>query len=184
MFGECRRRTTGAATGNPNVKALVYVDAYIPQAGDTLESLTGAQPGSTLDPTSSVVPVPIRNASGQVVNADVYVKPAQFPAIFAGGISPQKAAVLAAGQRPLAASALSEAFVGVPAWKTIPSWDLIGTADKLLDWPTAAARYREEWLPSAEWVTLDGVGHCPQVEQASVVNELLLEFLANAGPTS
>jgi pimeloyl-ACP methyl ester carboxylesterase len=39
---------TNAAAGNPDVKALVYVDAYIPAQGDTLKSLTGAQPGSCL----------------------------------------------------------------------------------------------------------------------------------------
>jgi pimeloyl-ACP methyl ester carboxylesterase len=123
---------TGATSGLTNVKALVYVDAYIPQDGDSLVALTGAKPGSTLDPSSSVVQVPLHDASGQVVNADIYVKPAQFPSIFAGGIAAMEAAVLAAGQRPLAGSALTEAFAGVPAWQSIPSWDLIGTADMLL----------------------------------------------------
>jgi pimeloyl-ACP methyl ester carboxylesterase len=123
---------TGAATGNPNVKALVYDDAYIPQDGDTLLSLTGAQPGSMLNPATSIAAVPIHNAAGQVVNQDIYVQPSQFPAIFAGGIPAKKAAVLGAGQRPLAGSALSEPFAGVPAWESIPSWDVIGTADKLL----------------------------------------------------
>ncbi len=123
---------TSAATGNANVKALVYVDAYIPQDGDTLAGLTGAQPGSLLDPNSSVIAVPQHNAAGQVVGADVYVKPAQFPAIFAAGIPAKKATELAASQRPLAFGALTEVFTGVPAWQSIPSWDLIGTADKLV----------------------------------------------------
>jgi pimeloyl-ACP methyl ester carboxylesterase len=39
-----------------------------------------------------------------------------------------------------------------------------GTADRLLPWPSAAARYREDWLPHADWVALDGVGHCPQLD--------------------
>jgi pimeloyl-ACP methyl ester carboxylesterase len=39
-----------------------------------------------------------------------------------------------------------------------------GTEDKLLPWPTAAARYRADWLPNADWVELDGVGHCPQLD--------------------
>jgi pimeloyl-ACP methyl ester carboxylesterase len=56
-----------------------------------------------------------------------------------------------------------------------------GTADKLLDWPTAAARYREEWLPSAEWVTLDGVGHCPQLDVPGPTAELILAFAGRAG---
>jgi pimeloyl-ACP methyl ester carboxylesterase len=56
-----------------------------------------------------------------------------------------------------------------------------GTADKLLDWPTAAARYREEWLPGAEWVTLDGVGHCPQLDVPGPTAELVLAFAGRAG---
>ena len=39
-----------------------------------------------------------------------------------------------------------------------------GTEDRLLPWPAAAARYREEWLPHADWVVMDGVGHCPQLD--------------------
>ena len=41
---------TNAATGNPNVKALVYDDAFIPAQGDTVFGLTAAQPGSCLGP--------------------------------------------------------------------------------------------------------------------------------------
>ena len=47
-----------------------------------------------------------------------------------------RALILAAGRgermRPLTATTLSDTLAGVPAWKTIPSWDLIGTADKVL----------------------------------------------------
>ena len=124
--------TTSAATSNPNVKALVYVDAFIPDQGDSVGALAAAEPGSELDPNSSITTVPIHDASGNVINADVYIKPNQFAGLFAGGIPAKQAAVLAATQRPLTASTLSETLAGVPAWKTIPSWDLIGTADKVL----------------------------------------------------
>ena len=124
--------TTSAATGNPNVKALVYVDAFIPDQGDSLGALAAAQPGSNLDPNSSITAVPIHDAGGNVINADVYIKPDQFAGLFAGGIPAKQAAVLAATQRPLTASTLEETLAGVPAWKTIPSWDLIGTADNVL----------------------------------------------------
>ncbi len=39
-----------------------------------------------------------------------------------------------------------------------------GTEDRQLLWPASAARYREEWVPQADWIVLDGVGHCPQLE--------------------
>jgi pimeloyl-ACP methyl ester carboxylesterase len=53
-----------------------------------------------------------------------------------------------------------------------------GTADKVLPWPAAAARYRDEWLPFADWVMLDGVGHCPQLDVPIEAAELILGFTA------
>jgi pimeloyl-ACP methyl ester carboxylesterase len=53
-----------------------------------------------------------------------------------------------------------------------------GTDDKLLLWPSAAARFRDEWLPQAEWVELDGVGHCPQLDVPLETAELILGFTA------
>ena len=51
-----------------------------------------------------------------------------------------------------------------------------GSEDRLLAWPSAAARYREEWLPNADWVELDGVGHCPQLDVPVEAAQLVLEF--------
>jgi pimeloyl-ACP methyl ester carboxylesterase len=51
-----------------------------------------------------------------------------------------------------------------------------GTADRLLPWPVAAARYRREWLPHADWVLLDDVGHCPQLDVPLETAELILGF--------
>jgi pimeloyl-ACP methyl ester carboxylesterase len=114
--------TTNAATGDKNVKALVYVDAYIPAQGDTINSLNAQFPGSLLTPAAlSFVP-----SAGGVT--DAYVQPSMFRSIFANDLPASEAAVLAATQEPIAASALT-AVSGAPAWATIPSWDVIGTAD-------------------------------------------------------
>jgi pimeloyl-ACP methyl ester carboxylesterase len=51
-----------------------------------------------------------------------------------------------------------------------------GTDDRLLPWPSSAARYREEWLPHADWVELEGVGHCPQLDIPLETAELILGF--------
>lgn len=51
-----------------------------------------------------------------------------------------------------------------------------GTEDRLLPWPTAAARYRSEWLPAADWVELQGVGHCPQMDVPLETAQLILDF--------
>jgi pimeloyl-ACP methyl ester carboxylesterase len=53
-----------------------------------------------------------------------------------------------------------------------------GTEDELLPWPSAAARYREDWLPHADWVELDGVGHCPQLDVPLEAAQLILGFTA------
>ena len=119
--------TTNAAVGDPEVKALVYVDAFIPAQGDTLRSLT--TPGSCFaaDPTTvfDFVPYPVGPAS------DLYVKQSVFPGCFANGLPAAQAAALAATQRPLALSVLDEPS-GTPAWAAIPSWAVIGTANHVI----------------------------------------------------
>jgi pimeloyl-ACP methyl ester carboxylesterase len=49
-----------------------------------------------------------------------------------------------------------------------------GTDDRLLPWPSAAARYRSDWLPHADWVELEGVGHCPQLDIPLETAQLIL----------
>jgi len=51
-----------------------------------------------------------------------------------------------------------------------------GGADRVLPWPSAAARYRTDWLPQADWVELDGVGHCPQLDVPAVTADLISSF--------
>jgi pimeloyl-ACP methyl ester carboxylesterase len=123
---------TNAATGNTNVKALVYVDAFVPNQGESLGDLASAPPppglnGSCVggDPTKVFNFVPING------DVDLYLKPSVFPSCFANDLSTDKAAVLASEQRPVVLSALG-GKTGVPAWKTIPSWYLIGKLDLVI----------------------------------------------------
>src|ERR1700751_1543222 len=99
---------TGAAVGDPEVKALVYVDAFIPDQGDTVGELLGAQPGSCIggNPADVFNPVPYPGAPPGDV--DLYTKPDLPPGCFATGLPASQAAVIAATQRPLAASAATE----------------------------------------------------------------------------
>jgi pimeloyl-ACP methyl ester carboxylesterase len=50
----------------------------------------------------------------------------------------------------------------------------LGHRGRLLPWPRAAERYRTSWLPTAEWVELDGVGHCPQLDVPLEAAQLIL----------
>ncbi|MGH3210418.1 MAG: alpha/beta fold hydrolase, partial [Trebonia sp.] len=124
---------TNAATGNTQVKALVYDDAFIPAAGDTPGTLSSAKPGSCLavaNPSTVLNFVPFPGA--QSGDADVYVKQSVFPGCFANGLPASEGAALAAEQQPLAASTLNETLTTTPAWQKIPSWDILGTADKVI----------------------------------------------------
>ena len=120
---------SNAATGNAQVKALVYVDAYLPAQGETLEQLNNAKPGSCVASPSVLTTAPYPGATNG--DYDTYIKQSWFPGCFANGLPAAEAAEIAAEQRPTAASTFTEPS-GVPAWKTIPSWDLIGTADRVL----------------------------------------------------
>jgi pimeloyl-ACP methyl ester carboxylesterase len=120
---------TNAATGNPNVKALVYIDGFIPDNGETLGALT-ASSGSCVN-ESALKAVPFNGGVDLYLRWEANPPYPGFIECFANGVTPEKAAVLAAEQRPAAAAQFSEPS-GPPAWKTIPSWSLIGTLDHVI----------------------------------------------------
>lgn len=128
---------TDAAVGDKEVKALVYVDAFIPKEGQTLAELASIAPGSCLggDPTKVFEFIPFPGAPAG--DADLYAKVEAdgsypgFAECFANDLPAAKGAVFAATQRPLAANALVEPS-GPPAWQSIPSWAFVGTADHVL----------------------------------------------------
>lgn len=51
-----------------------------------------------------------------------------------------------------------------------------GIEDRLLPWPAAAVRYRDQWLTHADWVLIDGVGHYPQLDVPLEAAQLILGF--------
>ena len=119
---------TNAATKSPRVTALTYVDAFAPDAGETIVQLTGAQPGSALAGDAFDA---VQDPAMPAGDVDLYVKRALFPKAFAAHLPAPAGAVLAASQSPIAAGALQEPS-GAPAWKTLPSWFVIGTRDKVI----------------------------------------------------
>lgn len=166
-----------AATGNPQVKALVYIDAFIPAQGESALELTSARPGSCLggggDPAKVFNFVPYPGAPAG--DADLYVKTQAdgpfpgFAACFANDLPASTAAVLAATQLPIAASALSDK-ASAPAWTTIPSWDLIGTADHVI--PPAEQLFMAH-RAKAHIVTVNA-SHLSMISQPTAVTDLIL----------
>jgi pimeloyl-ACP methyl ester carboxylesterase len=166
---------TNAAVGVSGVRALVYVDAFIPDAGDTIGGLASAEPGSCLgNPADVFNPVPYPGApSGDV---DLYIKPDLVPGCFATGLPASQAAVIAASQRPLTASAFTEPS-GPPAWKTIPSWAVIGTADQII--PPAELTFMAK--RAGAHITDIDAGHLSLISEPSVVTHVILQAVQATG---
>ena len=123
---------TNAATGDKQVKALVYVDAFAPDQGQTVGQLVSSVPGSCVvaaDPTTLFNLATYPGAPAGVF--DAYYKQNLFPACFANGLPASEAKMLAATAEPLSTISLGQKS-GVPAWKTIPSWAVVGTADRVI----------------------------------------------------
>jgi pimeloyl-ACP methyl ester carboxylesterase len=116
-----------ASAGATNVKALVYVDAFVPDAGDSCLSLLAGGPPP---PPDFLLPVPFATASGG--DADLYVNPKYFGAVFASAEPAATAALMAVNQRPLTNSAISDKAPAAEGWKTIPSWYVVGDADLVI----------------------------------------------------
>jgi pimeloyl-ACP methyl ester carboxylesterase len=164
---------TNAAVGDPEVKALVYVDAFIPDEGDT-GGLLGAQPGSCLGAAGVFNPVPY--PGGPPGDVDLYLNPDQVPGCFATGLPAGQAAVIAATQRPLAASASTEPS-GPPAWKTIPSWAVIGTGDRVI--PPAELTFMAQ--RAGAHITDVKAGHLSLITKAQVVTRVILQAVQATG---
>jgi pimeloyl-ACP methyl ester carboxylesterase len=158
---------TGAATGDANVKALVYVDAYIPDQGETILRLTGAEPGSAFaDPAKAFDVLPY--AGGPDGDVDLYIKPSVFHADFAADLTARQAARLAATQRPLAASVL-QAPAGPPAWKAIRSFSIFGTRDRVLPPAEQTAMAQRAHAP----ITRVTASHLALVSQPDAVTSVI-----------
>jgi pimeloyl-ACP methyl ester carboxylesterase len=169
---------TDAATGNPNVKGLVYVDALEPATGESLEQLTFAKPGSCLTgggDLSNVVNF-VTNPSQPAGDYDVYLKVAPAPdftgfdACFATDVPTHKANELAATQRPIALGAFTDPS-GTPAWASSPSWAVIGTDDQVV--PPAELTFMAQRAHSQ--TTYVKAGHLSMITQpwavANVINQ-------------
>jgi len=116
-----------ASPGNPNVKALVYIDAF---ALDEGESPLSVLPTSPAPPADLFTPVPI--AGGDV---DLYFTPKYYGAVFASDVPAEVSALMAVTQRPLTNGALIEKATSAQGWKTIPSWYVVGDADLVIPPP-------------------------------------------------
>ncbi|WP_404387107.1 alpha/beta fold hydrolase [Humibacillus xanthopallidus] len=129
---------TNAATGDPDVKALVYIAAYALAEGESVAAANALGGGHT-DVIDHLVVRPFPGATGG--DADAFIDPVHFPTLFAQDLPKSTARVMAATQRPGALAALVTPS-GAPAWLTIPSWYLVARQDRII--PPEAERAMAE----------------------------------------
>ncbi|MCX4997161.1 alpha/beta hydrolase [Streptomyces longwoodensis] len=149
------------------VKALVYIAAFLPDEGESSIGLTDKFPGSTLGQAVESVNYVLPDGHR---GADVYIEPEKFRSQFAADVPKDKARLMAAGQRPIAASALEEKSTRA-AWKTIPSWSLVTTEDRNI--PVAAQRFMSA-RAKARTTTIDA-SHAVSVSRPEAVTRIVEE---------
>lgn len=157
---------TDAASHATNVTALVYVAAFAADTGETSFQLTGKFPGASLGATL-LPPVVLPDGT-----KDLYIDQTRFPHQFAADVPAAEAALMAATQRPIAEAALNEPTV-TPAWKTLPSYFVYGTAD--LNIPAAAHAFMAERAHSLRTVVVPGASHVVMTSHPAAVAELIEE---------
>ncbi len=161
-----------AATGDPNVKALVYIAAFAPLQGETLQQLISHAPGSLLAPSALDVDT-YQTPDGRLVPEGT-VKPQLFHTSLAGDLPVAATRVAAASQRPTALSTLTDP-AGPPAWATIPSWYLVAGADNAVG--TANERFMARRM-HATTVEAKGASHIVMLSQPDKVIGLILDAAA------
>jgi pimeloyl-ACP methyl ester carboxylesterase len=160
---------TEAASGNGNVQALVYVAAFLPEAGESVMSLSGKFPGGTLGP--ALAPVGLPNG-----DEDFYIQPAKFRDQFAADVPAATAALMAATQRPVTDRALSD-MATTPTWKRLPSYVIYGSADRNV--PAQVERFMAERAQARKTVAVEGASHALMVSQPDKVAALIEDAAAS-----
>lgn len=158
---------SAAVRDSANVKGLVYVAAFAPEAGETAAALSGKFPGGTLG-TALAKPVSLGNG----IN-DLYIEQSKFHEQFAADVPAAKARLMAAGQRPITDAALNEASPAAPAWKTLPSWFIYGKADKNI--PAEANAFMAQRAHAKKTVVVDGASHVVMTSHPEAVAKLIEE---------
>jgi pimeloyl-ACP methyl ester carboxylesterase len=158
---------TNAATGNPNVKALVYIDGLMPDEGETAGGLVVGS-GSCVDDNATNA-VPFDGGVDLYLRWEANQTYPGFIDCFANGVRPKEAAILFAAQRPAAVAQFFEPS-GTPAWRTIPSWSLIGTLDRVI--PPALLEMMSSRAEAD--ITRVRAGHLTPITRAKDVTEVIL----------
>jgi pimeloyl-ACP methyl ester carboxylesterase len=157
---------TNAAAGKSNVKALVYIAAFVPDVGETQGELINKFPGSLVGPVS--VAVPYTKPDG-TTGTDLYLSK-DGQAAFAADLSTDAFRVLQATQRPFDV----DSFIfptQAAAWRTIPSWGLVAGQDKAI--PAETERWMYSRANARKVVEVPKASHVVMISHPGIVAELI-----------
>ena len=114
-----------ASPSTPNATALVYVDGFAPDEGESCASILSSSPPP---PQDLFTAIPLATGG----DADLYFTPKYYGAVFASDVPPAMSSLMAVTQRPLTAGALNEKAPSALGWKTIPCWYVVGDGDLVI----------------------------------------------------
>lgn len=137
---------SNAASGNDRVQALVFLNGWMPDEGESVRQLLESDVFKGSLVPDALRPVPVKNPDG-TDGVDLYLDRELFPEAFAGDVDPATAAIMAATQRPWSGAAAA-APSGPAGWRSIPSWYLLGTEDRAI--PPAGQRFIAERAKGAD----------------------------------
>jgi pimeloyl-ACP methyl ester carboxylesterase len=159
---------TNAAAGKTNVKALVYIAAFVPDVGESQGELIGKFPGSEIQAVS--VPVPYTKPDG-TTGTELYLSPAG-QAAFAADVPAATFRVLQATQRPFDVDSFIQP-TRAAAWRTIPSWGLVAGRDKTI--PPELQRFMYRRASARKVVEVSGSSHVAMISHPTVTANLIEE---------
>ena len=165
---------TNAGRQAKNVVGLVYVAAFATEDGERLADAEAGSKDSVLN--SALVPLHYPAANGGEPAVEFAIDPEKFHDAFAADLPTEETAVMAATQRPVAELAFAEPS-GAPAWKDLPSWAIVATADKA----AGTDVIRSEAERAGATITEVEGSHVIMISQPQAVTDVILEAVAAVG---
>jgi pimeloyl-ACP methyl ester carboxylesterase len=166
---------TNAAAGDPDVKALVYVDAAAPDVGETTGRLSGSGSALNADPAALYDKVSYPDAPQGAT--DLYLKQDVFVRSFASDLPRDTAVRLWAGQRPASTSAFMTPSKAA-AWKTIPSWYFISHGDRII---TPASKLSMARRAHSKIIEFRGGSHLTLISHPDAVTKVIASAVCGPG---
>ncbi|HTI83892.1 MAG TPA: alpha/beta hydrolase [Acetobacteraceae bacterium] len=148
-----------ASVANVRIRSLVFVAALAPDEGETVADVFYR--GTPHAQTPRLVPDD---------HGFVWLPKQAFGTAFAQNVSPERAALLAATQRPIALACIQEKALR-PAWKLKPSWYLIAEQDRMI---SPATQYFMAKRMRAQ-IRSEQADHAPSVSAPGLVVDMILE---------